>query len=324
MLGTGTAMFSGEGYIVTPGAIDTHVHLLSPRICDAALSSGITTIVGQDFGPVWNLGTNPAWALARMSAATDAWPLNFAFRGARLVIAARAAAGGACGPARRASRSTRTWARTAPALGTALRVADEHDVQVAVHTDGLNECLSVEDTLDTLAGRTIHAFHIEGCGGGHSPDVLRLAGEPHHLLVDQPDDPVRRQRRGRARPDGLHGARAEAGPFTDDAAIVADRVRAGHDGRRGRAARPRRDRHLSTDSQGMGRVGEVVRRAFQLAAMRAPSAARARPARQRARAAPPREVHDQPGDRPRARATSGRSRRASSPTWSSGSRSASA
>jgi urease subunit alpha len=264
VLGTGTAIYSGEGLIATPGAIDTHVHMLSPRICDAALASGVTTIVGQDFGPVWNLGTNPAWALGRMSAATDAWPINVAFlaRGSSSrpePLEAALAAGAAGLKIHEDVGAHRT------ALDTALRVAEAHDVQVAVHTDGLNECLSVEDTLEVLAGRTIHAFHIEGCGGGHAPDVLRLLGEPN-VICSSTNPTI---------PFGVNAV-AEHGPmvftvhalqaaFPDDAAIVADRVRAGTMAAEGVLHDLGLIAITSSDSQGMGRVGETVRRTFQLA-----------------------------------------------------------
>ncbi|MGW2227633.1 urease subunit alpha, partial [Streptomyces formicae] len=179
VVGTGTTIISGEGLIATAGAIDTHVHLLSPRIMEASLASGVTTIIGQEFGPMWGVGVNSPWALRHAFNAFDAWPVNIGFlaRGsssdaAPLVEAL--AEGGACGFKVHEDLGAHTRA-----LDTALRVAEEHDVQVALHSDGLNECLSVEDTLSVLEGRTIHAFHIEGCGGGHVPNVLKMAGVPN-------------------------------------------------------------------------------------------------------------------------------------------------
>ena len=264
VLGTGTAIYSGEGLIATPGAIDTHVHMLSPRIAEAALASGITTLVGQDFGPVWNLGTNPAWYLARMSVATDAWPLNFAFlaRGSSSrpePLEAALEAGAAGLKIHEDVGAHRT------ALDTAVTVAERYDVQVAVHTDGLNECLSVDDTLDVLAGRTIHAFHIEGCGGGHAPDVLRLLGEPNIIASStNPTIPFGVHAVAEHVPmvRAVHALRAE---FPDDLAIGLDRVRPQTMG----AEDVLHDLGLiaitSSDSQGMGRVGETVRRTFQLA-----------------------------------------------------------
>ncbi|MEZ5227656.1 MAG: urease subunit alpha [Acidimicrobiales bacterium] len=176
VVGTGTTIVSGEGLIATAGAIDTHVHLLSPRIMEASLASGVTTIIGQEFGPVWGVGVNSPWALRHAFNSFDQWPVNIGFLGrgsssheAPLIEAL--VEGGACG-----FKVHEDMGAHARALDTALRVADEYDVQVALHTDGLNECLSVEDTLAVLAGRTIHAFHIEGCGGGHVPNVLKPAG----------------------------------------------------------------------------------------------------------------------------------------------------
>jgi urease subunit alpha len=179
VVGTGTAIVSGEGLIATAGAVDTHVHLLSPRVMEASLASGVTSIIGQEFGPVWGVGVNSPWALRTAFSAFDAWPVNIGFlargsssRPGPLVEALTE--GGACG-----FKVHEDMGAHARALDTALSVAEEHDVQVAVHTDGLNESLLVADTLKVLDGRTVHAFHVEGCGGGHSPDVLSLAGVPN-------------------------------------------------------------------------------------------------------------------------------------------------
>ena len=142
VVGTGTAVINGEGLIATAGAIDTHVHTMSPRIMEAALSSGVTTIIGQEFGPVWGVGVNSPWALRTTLQAFDDWPVNIGFlgRGSASVEAPLVEAleeGGVCGF--KVHEDTGAHGR---ALDTALRVADEYDVQVAVHTDGLNESLS--------------------------------------------------------------------------------------------------------------------------------------------------------------------------------------
>jgi urease subunit alpha len=265
VVGVNTAVYSGEGLIATAGAIDTHVHLLSPRIVDQALASGITTMVAQDFGPVWNLGASPAFALRRMHAAMDAWPLNIALlaRGSssRPEPLEDSLIAGAAGLKIHEDVGAHTTA-----LDTALTVAEAFDVQVAVHTDGLNECLSVDDTLAVLAGRTIHAFHIEGCGGGHAPDVLRLLGEPNIITSStNPSIPFGRDTLAEAEAMvfGVHALRDD---FPDDRQNARDRVRAGTMG----AEDVLHDLGLiaitSSDSQGMGRVGETVRRTFQLAA----------------------------------------------------------
>jgi urease subunit alpha len=265
VVGVNTAVYSGEGLIATAGSIDTHVHLLSPRVVDQALASGITTMVAQDFGPVWNLGASPAFALRRMHAAMDSWPLNIALlaRGSssRPEPLEDSLIAGAAG-----LKIHEDVGAHATALDTAVTVAEAFDVQVAVHTDGLNECLSVEDTLSVLAGRTIHAFHIEGCGGGHAPDVLRLLGEPNIIASStNPSIPFGRDTLAEAE-NMVIAVHALRDDFADDRQNARDRVRAGTMG----AEDVLHDLGLiaitSSDSQGMGRVGETVRKTFQLAA----------------------------------------------------------
>ena len=266
VLGTDTAIVSGEGLIATPGAIDTHVHLLSPRICDQALAAGFTTLVIQDYGPVWNLGTNPAWALRHVHAALDAYPLNTLMlaRGSssRPEPLERMLAAGAAG-----LKIHEDVGANATALDMALRVADAHDVQVCLHTDGLNEGLSAEDTLAVIAGRTIHAYHIEGTGGGHAPDVLRLAGEPNVLTSStNPTFPfgVNTAAEHAAMIELVHVLRDD---LPGDHQLALDRVRP--------ATMAAEDvlhdlgliHMTSSDSQGMGRIGETLRRTFQLASV---------------------------------------------------------
>ncbi|MDN5797403.1 MAG: urease subunit alpha, partial [Intrasporangium sp.] len=227
VVGTGTTIISGEGLIATAGAIDTHVHLLSPRVMEASLASGVTTIIGQEFGPVWGVGVNSPWALRTAFGAFDAWPVNIGFlaRGSSSHPAPLVEAlveGGACG-----FKVHEDLGAHARALDTALRVAEEHDVQVAIHTDGLNESLSVADTLAVLEGRTAHAFHVEGCGGGHTPDVLSLAGVPNVIgSSTNPTLPF-----GRDAVDehfgmimDVHGLSPDV---PSDVAITRDRIRAG-------------------------------------------------------------------------------------------------
>jgi len=265
VVGTGTTIVSGEGLIATAGAIDTHVHLLSPRIMEASLASGVTTIIGQEFGPVWGVGVNSPWALRHAFNSFDAWPVNIGFlaRGSSSDDAPLVEAlveGGACGFKVHEDMGAHTRA-----LDTALRVADEHDVQVALHTDGLNECLSVDDTLAVLGGRTIHAFHIEGCGGGHVPNVMQLAGVANVLgSSTNPTLPFGR--------DALHehtemifAAHGLSHTSGSDARLVADRIRAGTMGAEGVLHDLGVIGITSSDAQGMGRAGETVRRTFQLA-----------------------------------------------------------
>jgi urease subunit alpha len=263
VLDVGTAVLDATGMIVTPGGIDTHVHWLSPQVTDALLAGGITTMVSQDYGPVWNLGTNPEAGLATAWAALEEVPINAALlvrgsssRPERVEDGLRSGGAGlkihedvSAGPVQ---------------IDTALQVCDRHDVQLAIHTDGLNEVLSVQGTLDAFAGRAVHAFHIEGAGGGHAPDLLRLAGRAHILTSStSPTVPFGRDTTAE------HAAMVAAvhvldpGRVHGDRAAVRARVRAATMAAEGVLHDLGIVHMLSSDSQGMGRAGEVVRRAFQ-------------------------------------------------------------
>jgi urease subunit alpha len=265
VVGTGTSIVSGEGLIATAGAVDTHVHLLSPRIMEASLASGVTTVIGQEFGPVWGVGVNSPWALRHAFNAFDAWPVNIGFLGrgssshaAPLVEAL--AEGGACGFKVHEDMGAHTRA-----LDTALRVAEEHDVQVALHSDGLNECLSVEDTLRVLEGRTIHAFHIEGCGGGHVPNVLKMAGVPN-VIGSSTNPTLPFGRDAVAEHYGMIVSVHDLKPdLPGDAAMARDRIRAGTMGAEDVLHDLGAIGITSSDAQGMGRAGETVRRTFAMA-----------------------------------------------------------
>jgi len=265
VVGTGTSVISGEGLIATAGAIDTHVHLLSPRIMEAALASGVTTIIGQEFGPVWGVGVSSPWALRTAFAAFDAWPVNIGFlaRGSSSRTAPLIEGiveGGACG-----FKVHEDLGAHGRALDSALRVADDLDVQVALHTDGLNESLSVADTLAVLEGRTIHAFHIEGCGGGHAPDVLSMAGIANVIgSSTNPTLPFGRD----AVTEHFHMIMSSHGLKYDlpsDVDMARDRIRASTMG----AEDVLHDLGIipitSSDAMGMGRAGETIRRTFGLA-----------------------------------------------------------
>jgi urease subunit alpha len=266
VLDTSTAVIDGRGLVATPGGVDPHVHWLSPQICDAALAGGLTTLVIQDYGPTWNLGCNPADGLRATWAALEAHPLN-----ACLLVRASSARPEPVDAALRAGGGGLKIHEDVGAgpeqLLCALDLADAHDVQLAVHTDGMNELLSVEDTIAVTAGRTWHAYHVEGCGGGHWPDTLALAGRDR-ILTSSTAPTV---------PFGLH-TEAEhlamvpavhvlaPGRVHGDSAIVRHRVRAQTMAAEGLLHDLGVIAMLSSDSQGMGRVGEVVRRAFQNAA----------------------------------------------------------
>ncbi|HXD69098.1 MAG TPA: urease subunit alpha [Gaiellales bacterium] len=266
VLDSQTALVDARGMVITPGGVDCHMHWLSPQLGEAALAGGITTIVAQDYGPIWNLGANPAAGLRAAWAALEETPLNVAF----LVRASASrpegveeslAAGGA------GLKIHEDVAAGPEQLRCALDVADRHDVQLAIHTDGLNEALRAADTARVLEGRTAHLYHIEGVGGGHAPDLLSLAGR-ERLITSSTNPTV---------PYGV-GAEAEhmamvaavhllePGARAGDAAILRARVRAWTMAAESALHDLGVIPILSSDSQGMGRISETVRRAFQCAA----------------------------------------------------------
>jgi len=266
VVGTGTVIVPAEGLIATPGAVDTHVHLLSPRICEAALSSGVTSILGQEFGPFWGVGVNTTWGLRSAYAAFDAWPVNVGFLGrgssSRREPLEQALEGGVC-----AFKVHEDLGAHLRSLDTALRVADDYDVQVAVHTDGLNENLSVADTLAVLDGRVVHAYHVEGCGGGHVPDVLSLAGVGN-VIGSSTNPTLPYARDAIAEHESMivavHGLRPE---LPGELRLAHDRVRAStmaaEDVLHDLGVIP----ITSSDAQGMGRAGETIRRTFAMASV---------------------------------------------------------
>ena len=268
VIGPGTEAIAGEGKIVTAGGLDVHIHFICPQQIDDALYSGVTTMMGGGTGPA--AGTNATtctpgpWHMGRMLQAAEAFPMNLGFFGkgnastpAALEEQVRA---GAC-----ALKLHEDWGTTPAAIDTCLNVADDYDVQVLIHTDTLNESGFVENTVAAFKGRTIHAFHTEGAGGGHAPDIIKVCGESnvlpsstnptrpftvntvdehlymlmvcHHLDPEIPEDVAfadsRIRRETIAAEDILH----DLGAFS----IIA------------------------SDSQAMGRVGEVIIRTWQTA-----------------------------------------------------------
>ena len=184
IVGVSTEALAGEGCILTAGGIDTHVHFISPDLVDSALHGGITTIIGGGTGP--NDGSNATtctpgeWHIHRMLEAFDELPINVGIfgkgSGANVEVNAEQVRAGACG-----LKIHEDWGATKSAIDYALRAADEYDVQVAIHTDTLNEGGFVENTIDAIQGRVIHTFHTEGAGGGHAPDILKMASYPNVL-----------------------------------------------------------------------------------------------------------------------------------------------
>ena len=184
VIGPATEVLAGNGRILTAGAVDTHVHFICPQIVPEALGSGVTTLIGGGTGPAEGTKATTVtpgdWYLARMLEAMDPWPVNVALLGKGNTVnqdsldeQLRAGASGL--------KLHEDWGTTPAAIDAALRAADRHGVQVALHSDTLNEAGFVEDTLAAIAGRGIHAYHTEGAGGGHAPDIITVAGHPNVL-----------------------------------------------------------------------------------------------------------------------------------------------
>nr|WP_278244208.1 urease subunit alpha [Ethanoligenens harbinense] len=266
--GASTEALAGEGLIVTAGGMDSHIHFISPQQIDTALYSGVTTMFGGGTGPAD--GTNAttctpgAWNLSKMLEAAEAFPMNLGFLGkgnsADPATLRPQIAAGAVG-----LKLHEDWGSTPAAIDACLRVADELDVQVAIHTDTLNEAGFVEDTMRAIAGRTIHTYHTEGAGGGHAPDIIRAAAFPNVLPSStNPTMPFTRNtldehldmlmvchHLDRSVPEDVAFADSRIRPET----IAAEDVL--HD--LGIFSM------MSSDSQAMGRVGEVILRTWQTA-----------------------------------------------------------
>ena len=268
IIGTGTEVIAGEGRIVTAGAIDAHIHWISPQQIEEAMYSGVTTMLGGGTGPAE--GTNATtctpgpWHLGRMLQAAEGFPVNLGFFGkgnATLPAALiEQVEGGACG-----LKLHEDWGTTPAAIDACLTVAEEMDVQVAIHTDTLNESGFVEDTIAAFKGRTIHAFHTEGAGGGHAPDIIRLCGEENVLpsstnptrpyTVNTVDEHL----------DMLMVCHHLDQRIPEDVAFAESRIRretiAAEDILHDLGAFSM----IASDSQAMGRVGEVIIRTWQTA-----------------------------------------------------------
>jgi urease subunit alpha len=268
VVGASTEVIAGENLIVTAGGIDSHIHFISPQQIFEAISNGITTMIGGGTGPATGTSattcTPGAWNLARMLQAAEAWPMNFGFLGkgnaaatAPLIEQIEA---GACG-----LKLHEDWGTTPAAIDACLKVADQMDVQVAIHTDTINEAGFLEATVAAIGGRAIHTYHTEGAGGGHAPDIIAIASHPnilpsstnptrpytvntiaehldmlmvcHHLNPQVPEDVAFAE--SRIRPETI-----AAEDILHDLGVLS---------------------MLSSDSQAMGRIGEVVTRTWQTA-----------------------------------------------------------
>ena len=268
VIGPGTEVIAGEGLIATPAGIDSHIHFICPQQIEDALMSGVTTMIGGGTGPA--AGTNAttctpgAWYLERMLQAADALPMNLGFLGkgnASLPDALHEQArAGAMG-----FKLHEDWGTTPAAIDNCLSVAEQLDVQVAIHSDTLNESGFVEDTFAAFKGRSIHAYHTEGAGGGHAPDIIRACGEPNVLpsstnptrpfTVNTIDEHL----------DMLMVCHHLDPAIAEDVAFAESRIRretiAAEDILHDLGAFSM----ISSDSQAMGRVGEVVTRTWQTA-----------------------------------------------------------
>ena len=268
VIGPGTEVIAGEGMICTAGAIDSHVHFICPQLVTTAITSGVTTLLGGGTGPATGTlattCTPGAWNLARMLEAAEAYPVNLGFFGkgnsALPEPLREQVAAGACG-----LKLHEDWGTTPAAIDCCLGVADESDVQVAIHTDTLNEAGFVEDTIRAFRGRTIHTFHSEGAGGGHAPDILRVCGEANVLPSStNPTRPFTVNTVAEHR-DMLMVCHHLDPSIREDVAFADSRIRpqtiAAEDILHDLGAIS----IMASDSQAMGRVGEVITRTWQTA-----------------------------------------------------------
>ncbi|MBX6320322.1 MAG: urease subunit alpha [Rhodospirillaceae bacterium] len=263
--GAATTVRDAEGLIATPGGIDVHVHFDSAQLCEHAIASGITTMIGGSLGPITvGIDCGGGWNVGRMLQAAEQWPINFGFLGRGNSSKPRSLldqmAGGCLG-----LKIHEDWGAMPAVIDTCLAVADDLDFQVQLHTDTLNESGFLEDTLAAINGRTIHMYHAEGAGGGHAPDIIRVAGEAnclpsstnptnpytvntfdehldmimvcHHLNPAVPEDVAFAESRVRAQTIAAEDVLHDLGAIS----------------------------MLGSDSQGMGRINEVICRTWQLA-----------------------------------------------------------
>ncbi|MFN4866017.1 MAG: urease subunit alpha [Cyanobium sp.] len=268
VVGTGTEAIAGEGHILTAGSIDTHVHFICPQQIETALASGVTTLLGGGTGPA--TGTNAttctpgAFHLGRMLQAAEGLPVNLGFYGKGNASTPEAieeqVRAGACG-----LKLHEDWGTTPAAIDCCLTVADQLDVQVCIHSDTLNEAGFVEDTIRAIGGRTIHTFHTEGAGGGHAPDIIRICGEAN--VLPSSTNPTRPYTVNTLEEhlDMLMVCHHLDPKIPEDVAFAESRIRretiAAEDILHDLGAFS----IIASDSQAMGRVGEVITRTFQTA-----------------------------------------------------------
>ncbi|QKV17443.1 urease subunit alpha [Oricola thermophila] len=268
VIGPGTEAIAGEGKILTAGGFDSHIHYICPQQIEEALMSGLTTMLGGGTGPAHGTlattCTPGSWHIARMIQAADAFPMNLAFAGKgnaslpeplkEMIL------GGAC-----ALKLHEDWGTTPAAIDNCLSVADDYDVQVMIHTDTLNESGFVESTIEAIRGRTIHAFHTEGAGGGHAPDIIRVCGLPN--VIPSSTNPTRPYTTNTVDEhlDMLMVCHHLDANIPEDVSFAESRIRketiAAEDILHDMGAFS----IIASDSQAMGRVGEVIIRTWQTA-----------------------------------------------------------
>ncbi|HSE71714.1 MAG TPA: urease subunit alpha [Nocardioidaceae bacterium] len=269
-----TAMIPGEGLIATPGVVDSHVHLSNADLVAAALSAGVTTIVGMGIGGVWDVGANPRTNLHSLIAGWAHAPVNAAFlaRGSSTSadLLEQAVLSG-CG----GFKVHEDWGASPRVVDTCLSVAEQVDLPVALHTDTLNESGYLEDTLEATRGRTVHAYHVEG-GGGH-PDLLRIVEQPHVLCSSTtPTLPLTPSTVAELGPMTMTVHRGH-GSLASDREIAASRIREHAIAAENRLHDLGAVSIINSDALGMGRIGETARRAWQLAHVQATLAGEAGP-----------------------------------------------
>jgi urease subunit alpha len=268
VIGAGTEVIAGEGKIVTAGGIDAHVHFICPQLVETALSGGLTTLIGGGTGPATGTDattcTPGAWNLYRMLESADGFPVNLGFLGkGNSSFAAplrEQIEAGAIG-----LKLHEDWGTTPAAIDCALSVAEEYDVQVAIHTDTINEAGFVQDSIRAFKGRTIHTYHTEGAGGGHAPDIIKVCGEANCLpsstnptmpfTVNTLDEHL----------DMLMVCHHLSPAIPEDVAFAESRIRAETIAAEDVLHDLGAISMMSSDSQAMGRIGEVITRTWQTA-----------------------------------------------------------
>ncbi|HKQ25825.1 MAG TPA: urease subunit alpha [Burkholderiales bacterium] len=263
--GVATTVRDAEGLIATPGGIDVHVHFDSAQLCEHAISSGLTTMIGGSLGPITvGIDCGGEWNVGKMLQASEAWPINFGFLGRgnsskpeSLVGQLR---GGCLG-----LKIHEDWGAMPAVIDTCLSVADELDFQVQLHTDTLNESGFLEDTLASIKGRTIHMYHTEGAGGGHAPDIIAVAGQMHCLPSStNPTNPYTVNTFDEHL-DMIMVCHHLNPAVPEDVAFAESRIRAQTIAAEDVLHDIGAISMLGSDSQGMGRINEVIARTWQLA-----------------------------------------------------------